>query len=81
MYIPASSVQEFSFLFASLWYAFLSSFILMGGWWYLIKVIIHITVMTNDVEHLFICLFAIYPFYLFIICFLFDFLDFLVYFG
>ena len=58
MYIPASSVQEFSFLFASLWYAFLRLVILMGGWWYPVIVIIYISVMTNDIEHLFMYVFG-----------------------
>ena len=45
------------------WYLVLSLFfisvILIGVHWYLIKVLIWISLMSNDIEHLFICLFAI----------------------
>ena len=58
-YIPASNVwgSNCQQLFLSI---FFSTAIWMGGKWYFIVVLICISLLTNDVEHLFMCTLAIW---------------------
>lgn len=61
-YIPTSSllVTHFLYIHASIrWCHCLISSILKGVWWYFIVDLICISLITNDFEHFFTCLFAI----------------------
>ena len=61
-HIPIRNIWETRFLctLTSTWYyQYLSLPILVGVKWYLLVVLLCISLMANDVEHLFMCIFAI----------------------
>ena len=56
---------DFNFSISLLTFIYLITDILVGGKWYLSVVLIHITLMIKDSEYLFMCLLAIYIFYVY----------------
>ena len=61
LYIPTSDVIQFFLILTSTWCC--HCILILVILWYLIMVLVCVFLMANDVEHLFVCLFAMCIFY------------------